>query len=181
MPHTMKKFLFSMLLCGALFCFTSCENGYTECTPYLQFSYFLHNPYIVNDTIHSQDTLYVTAVSNGYQLDTIALGDSVCFTVGFGSAYNYLTKIHIDYDTTKVYMRAKIAATDYTTLFDTVQSDPSRMQFVPKIACNYISFPVYYTTRKKGNIDFTVVCESDSKYSPISYYIVQPCFNEDDL
>lgn len=170
----MRKLIFSCLfaaLCvlGLFSCTTK-----SEFTPYISFSSFLRNPVLSGDTIIGcQDTIQIAEDSQlkAFVLDTIGLGDTAVFVVGFGSRGNDLISATIETDTMAMSFRCSLNDVIRGVLRPSSSEKDMRFDFVS--GYNFVSFPVFYVPKKMGAHKMVFTVNSDSKFSPVSYTIIQ--------
>jgi len=151
----------------------SCINESSSFTPDLSFSYFLLNPVYEGEKIVSaEDTLYLTARENYFVLDTIDVEDTVVFMVACCSYENDLIALRVNFDTTQLNMNAKVVEETKKALLST--TDYRNLQFYINPGYNTMYMPFGYSPVQSGSHQFSVVVESDSKYSPNSTTFCQP-------
>ncbi|MBQ4507512.1 MAG: hypothetical protein II970_01260 [Paludibacteraceae bacterium] len=154
----------------------SCSKATADYTPYISFSAILRNPVTSHDSIIGcEDTVYTAYDSSisAYMLDTIALSDTVVFMAGFGSRGNDLTAALINFDSSAISLRCNLAK-EIKAVLDTTKTDEQTAQlyFIP--GYNFILFPITYSPKKAGVHKLVFQVRSDSKFSPVSYTLMQP-------
>ena len=172
----MRTLLRLILIPTAACLLFSCSKATADYTPYISFSAILRNPVISHDSIVGcQDTVYTTYDSSlsAYILDTISMSDTTYFMVGFGSRGNDLTAALITFDSTAVNLRCHLAD-EIKAVLDTAKTNEQAAQlyFIP--GYNLVLFPIAYTPKKTGVHKLIFQVKSDSKFSPVSYTLMQP-------
>lgn len=150
----MRKFLwivfsFSLLLA------TSCSlNTESHHTPLIQ----------VHSMVSGTDTLSVLGTADGYVMDTIAVGDTVLFTVSFYSYTNLLTGFSIVREEEKADIEYKLKA-DVDSLLTAASSDYEKgLFYVPAGYC-YVGLQFNYIPKESGeNVNLLFTVDSDSNY-----------------
>ena len=157
----------------------SCKTSDAQYTPYISVSSFLRGPKLHNDTIIGcRDTVKIAYDQNlgCYQLDTIQVGDTVVFMVGFGSRGNRLLSASIAADTTNMMFRCAPSEDFVKILKDS--TSVSNMQFDFTGDHNFASLRVYYTPLKLGTHKMVFTVRSDSKFSPVSMTFMQNVYDK---
>ncbi len=119
------------------------------------------------------DTLLVTVGENGYVLDTIEVGDTVCFDLLFNTGLNNMQRIHIKHDTTcsQLYYFFR----DQLETLVLPSSNFETGEFLFETGVMAIRMQVgYIATAPDNNPQLQFNLESDSKYSPGRRTITTP-------
>ncbi len=157
----MKQFFY--ILCAALI-FTSClDTVDSQYTPHITTSFFIRN---------TTDTIYVRQDADGYRLDTVTVGDTVRFAVGFNALGNNLLTARVSWDT--IYTDLTIGALDSITSVLLPTSDPDAGVFNLPTGYQAIVLPIELIALKAGLPKLTFTAESDSKYSPAEVKLTTP-------
>ena len=156
---------FPILLLSAT-CMVSCLDHTEEhYTPQIRLSYFLSS---AGDTVRwSYD-----AGEGIYRVDTVSVGDTICFAFAGMTLANNLQSVQVGWDSASLDLVIGPLGDVSSILLDTSDTLSGSLLFPP--GYNYVAFPVRYTAKKESvsSIDFTL--SSDSKYSPATTQILCP-------
>ncbi len=154
---------------------SSCKKSKDHYVPYISFSAFLRGPQFSNDSIvgcKDTVTFKLDSVTNKYVADTIAVGDTVLFLVGYGSRGNDLVSARLSADTTA--LRFIYTVSDEVRDVLKAESKPEEGLLYFNAGYNFVIIPTVYIARKSGSYDMVFTVTSDSDYSPVSLTVVQP-------
>ncbi len=141
-----------MLLSVCVSCDIDSESHYT---PLIQ----------VHSMVSGSDTLRVSLSSDGYLLDTIAVGDTVLFTVSFYSYTNLLTGFSIERDEDRADIEYLLTA-QVDSLLRAASSDYDRGLFYVPTGYTYVGLQFNYIPKASGsNVTLLLTVDSDSNYS----------------
>jgi len=136
-------------------------------------SYFLANPIYSGDSIIDADTLTLTAVDDYYVIDTINPTDTVVFAAGFYSLGNELVAARVNFDTTQLNICARVS--DDMKAVCLPKTNYRTLQFYVNPGFNGLYLPMgYRPLQSNGTYKFTMIVESDSKFSPNQVTLHQP-------
>ena len=106
--------------------------------------------------------------------DTVNVGDTIVFAVGYGSYANDLEAARIIVsDSTGLRYSVRLNE-DIRSVLTKEQVDGSGVNLELMSGYNYLAFPVGCKILKSGTHRVEFKVESDSKYSPESYVFLQP-------
>ena len=158
----MKRIIPILLLPVALL-FSSCLDTQSHYTPEISLSTIVNN--------HGDTLLYhYDPMSELWHVDSIMVGDTLNFAVGYASLGNNLVSTHIAWDTTFVNLWALLTSEITDNLLP--NSDTIKLDLYSPVNYCYLGFPIWIEAKKAGSttVKFTVV--TDSKYSPQDEVIV---------
>ncbi len=155
-----KLFLILLFPLVLVSCLDDVDSQYT---PQIATSIFICN---------TTDTLRLRQDTDGYRLDTILVGDTVRFAVGFSAVFNNLLTARVSWD--KEYMNLHI--TNLNEIRDVMLATSDSAAGVIHMPTGHrgISFPIEYVATKAGAPTITLTAESDSKYSPAEIKLKTP-------
>ncbi len=158
----MIKKLFPILLLPLTLvsCLNEADSHYT---PQITTSMFLCN---------TNDTLRIRQDTNGYRLDTISVGDTVRFAVGFNAVTNNLLTARVSWE--EEYMDLHITNLNEIRDVMLATSDSAAGDIHLPTRHVGIRFPVEYVAIKAGTPTITLTAESDSKYSSAEVKLKAP-------
>lgn len=160
------KTRYFLLMLGACLLLPSClDKAKSDYTPQIASSIFVRN---------HQDTLrihYNTTLEKN-ELDTIFVGDTVRFAIGFESLGNNLLTAKIGWD--KACAELVIDVPESVTQAILPTSNPQEGLFNLPTGYNFMSLPITYIATKAGLPALTFTAESDSKYSPTEQTLLTP-------
>lgn len=176
--YIMRKLFILLVLVVVAGAMTSClEYKEPQYSPQIYRSFFYVNPLFKGDTIvGAKDTLDLIydADDDSYELDTVYLGDTVMFASTFYTVTNNLVAVEMKWDTADMHLwyltNAEIDKVLMRT--DTVGSYTCTMHFNP--GYNRVTYPIYFTPKKRGGMKLKLSVESDSDFPIHSVLIYIP-------
>jgi len=170
------KRLFIPLALVMVLVLPSCLKNKAEYTPYISFSHFILNPVYHGDTlVWAEDTLNVTINEDDqFVLDTVEVGDTIVFAVGYGSYANDLQAARILVSDSTGMRYSVLLNEAIRSVLVSEQVDGSGVNLELQSGYNYLAFPAGCKILKSGTHRVEFKVESDSKYSPNSYIFLQP-------
>lgn len=119
------------------------------------------------------DTLFVTVGEEGYVLDTLQVGDTVCFDLLFNTGYNNMQRIHIKNDTTCSRLCYFFRDQLEELVLPSSRFDDGEFFFEEGVMAIRMQVG-YIATAPSKNPKLYFSVESDSKYSPGKRSITTP-------
>lgn len=163
----MRKSQFFLLAFAAI-SLLSCDlnNSETNYTPQIFCGTILLN--------HTDTLLYsYNTPSSKYLLDTVMVGDTVTFELGFYSYANNLEQVAVTCD--NEYASITLRLDSIVTSVLTSESNVAEGLLYFPVGYNYVSFNMDYVTKAVSKTtELTLQVASDSKYSPTSIAIITP-------
>lgn len=99
-----------------------------------------------------------------YRVDSLLVGDTLHFSVGFASLGNNMVSTHIDWDTNYVDMWGYFTQDMLDVMLPT--SDTATLDIYLPVGYNYVGLPLWIVPKKAGGTLLKFTAVSDSKYSP---------------
>ncbi|HOV83328.1 MAG TPA: hypothetical protein PLE52_00730 [Paludibacteraceae bacterium] len=154
----MKKQLFILLGCLSILLSSCLKEEDTNSTPTISFlSYPLTN---------NNDSLKIRIINGSYVLDTIEVGDTVFFELGFNSYYNNLTSFYLQQSIDSVGKILLPPVENLNTIFSSSLSDYEKGKFIFLSNLSAIYFPFEYVALKRSDeatLNFTLSSDADFK------------------
>ncbi len=150
----MKRFVPVLLLAALL---SSCLDTQSHYTPEVSLSAFITSS---NDTL----LYYFDDMSQLFYVDSLIVGDTVTFAVGYASLGNNLVSTHLSWDTAYVKLWSTFTSEMLGILLNT--SDTAALNLYLPTGYNYVGLPIWLVPKKAGETKLTFTATSDSKYSP---------------
>ena len=169
----MRKFYILLVLVVVAGAMTSClEYKEPQYSPQIYRSTFFVNPQLQGDSVVGfKDTLDLiyNADNDSYKLDTVYLGDTVMFASTFYTVTNNLVSVEMKWNTKEMDLWYRTTAdidnallkTD-TVKLDTLDNLACTMRFNP--GYNRVTFPIYFTPKKQGDMKLMLSVKSDSDF-----------------
>ncbi len=118
------------------------------------------------------DTLRLRQDTDGYRLDTVAVGDTVRFAIGFDAMGNNLLTARVSWDS--AYVALTFHALDSVNNVLLPTSDPAAGVFNLPNGYQGLVLPMEFVASKTGTPQMTFTAETDSKYSPAEVNLKTP-------
>ncbi len=174
----MRKFYIFLVLAVVAGAMTSClEYQEPQYSPQIYSSSFYVNPQFLGDSlIGAEDTLNLIYDSDDdlYEMDTVYLGDTVVFATTFYTVTNNLVSVEMKWDTTdmKLWCLIEDEITKVLHKTDSIGEYLCGMHFNP--GYNRVTYPIYFTPKKRGGMELKLSVESDSSFPTTSVSIYIP-------
>ena len=151
------KRIIPLLLLPLTLLLSSCLDTQSHYTPEVALSSFVTSE---GDTL----LYFFDSTSNLWHVDSLLVGDTATFAVGYAGLGTNIISTHLAWDTAYLDIWTKYSSEMKNILLP--QSDTTKLSLYFPTGYNYIGLPIWLTPKKAGStaLKFTVI--TDSKYSP---------------
>ena len=153
----MKRYIFFAVMSSVLLMTGCIDRGTADYVPSISTSFFVTT---TGDTLER----HYNATDNFYYLDSVSVGDTVFFNIGFYTYANFLVTTDVDWDTTML-----AVSTSLTPDFRAGLSNASDSAAVDALHYEYTSgyngasFPLFAAPKQSGSSKMSFVVESNAQ------------------